>query len=98
MLGTAGVWRLFPHEKEMVMALVARIIGYSMLTSVLGALLGLVLFVHHDGYPLPTFLLACVGAMVGAVAGAAGEVVTAQRFHTRPEVLKPMSKTFEVED
>jgi hypothetical protein len=79
----------------MVMAVVARIIGCSLLTAALGALLGCALFGHHTGYGLPTFLLACVGAIVGAVAGAAGEIVTAQRRLAEP---KPMSKTHEAWD
>jgi hypothetical protein len=86
---------LFLHEKEMVMVVVARIIGYSLLTAALGALLGLALFGHYTGYGLPTFLLACVGAIVGAVAGAAGEIVTAQRRLTKPEPLERMSKTYQ---
>lgn len=55
---------MFPSEKEMVMAVVTRIIGYSLLTAGLGTLLGHALFGHHTGYALPTFLLACVGAIV----------------------------------
>jgi hypothetical protein len=63
---------LFAHEKEMVMVVVARIIGYSLLTAALGAWLGCVLFGHDTGSALPNFLLACVGAIVGALAGATG--------------------------
>jgi hypothetical protein len=82
----------------MVMAVVARIIGYSLLTAGLGASLGFALFGHVPGNALLAFLLACVGAMVGAVAGAAGEIVTAQRRLSKSEAMKPMSKTFEVWD
>ena len=39
-IGNAGVWCLFPYEKEMVMVVVARIIGYSLLTARIGAVLG----------------------------------------------------------
>jgi hypothetical protein len=89
---------LSPFEKERVMAVVARILGYSLLTAGLGAWFGYALFGHDPGYALPAFLLACVGAIVGAVAGAAGELVTAQRRLTKTEVMKPMAKTFEVGD
>jgi hypothetical protein len=86
---------LFPPWKEIVMAVVARIIGYSLVTAGLGAVLGFALFSlsDHDrnGYSL---LLACVGAIVGAVAGATGEIVTAQRPLAKPEPLERMSKTF----
>jgi len=83
----------------MVMAVVARIIGYSLLTAGLGALLGFVLFSlsDHDRNGI-SFLLACLGAIVGAVAGAAGEIVTAQCRLTKPEPLERMSKTFEALD
>ena len=60
------------------MAVVARIIGYSLLTSGLGAGIAEALFGHYPNYTV-TFLIASVGAIVGAFAGAAGEIVTAQR-------------------
>jgi hypothetical protein len=82
------------REKEMVMAVVARIIGYSLLTGGLGALLGHGVFGWDHGAALPVFLLACVGAIVGAVAGAAGEVVMAQRRLPAPEPLERIAKTF----
>jgi hypothetical protein len=93
------------------MALIARILGVSLLTSALVAGLGLALLKlcatspqtapHPDNRPavrlgdeqheevaadmpssayiLPVFLLACVGGVIGAVAGAAREIVSAQR-------------------
>jgi hypothetical protein len=69
------------------MALVARILGVSLLTSALVAGLGLALLrsVFRDytpttaDYIIPGFFLACVGGVIGAVAGAAREVVSAQR-------------------
>jgi hypothetical protein len=91
---------LFPYEKEMIMAVVARIIGYSLLTAVLGAVLGFVLFsqlADHERNGL-SFVLACLGTIVGAVAGATGEIVTAQRRLTKPEPQERMSKTFEALD
>jgi FtsH-binding integral membrane protein len=89
---------LSPVEKERVMAVVARIVGYSLLTAGPGACwFGYALSVH-DSSALVALLLACVGAIVGAVAGAAGEIVAAQRRLTRSEAMKPMSKALEVGD
>jgi hypothetical protein len=70
------------------MFVVARIIGYSLLTAGLAAGFGLAVF----GRDLGSFLVACVGAIVGAVAGAAGEIVTAQRRFAQPKPQEPMSK------
>jgi hypothetical protein len=66
------------------MALIARILGSSLLTSGLGAGLGLVLFGQYpySDYIIPTFFLACVGGIIGAVAGAAREIVTV--MHEKP--------------
>ena len=82
------------------MAVVARIIGYSLLTAVLGAVLGLTLFSQLPGNERNalSFVLACLGTIVGAVAGAVGEIVTAQHRLTKPEPLERMSKTFEALD
>ena len=65
----------------MTMALTARIIGSSLLTAGLGAGLGLALLGQspYSDYIIPTLLLACVGAIIGAIAGAAREIVTALR-------------------
>ena len=68
------------------MALIARILGVSLLTSALVAGLGLALTqvslrhscTHYRRYIIPAFL-ACVGGIIGAVAGAAREIVYAQR-------------------
>ncbi len=89
---------LVPLRRGMVMAVTARIIGCSLLTAALGAFLGLALFGYYTWYGTPTLLLACVGAIVGAVAGAAGEIVTAQRRLTKPEPQERMSKTREAGD
>ena len=80
------------------MAVVARILGYSLLTGPGAAWFVYALSGHDNGAALPAFLLACVGAIVGAVAGAAGEIVTAQRRLTTSEAMKPMSNPFEVGD
>jgi hypothetical protein len=90
------------------MALIARILGVSLLTSALVAGLGLALLklASHPAlegarvegeapavglgaeeavdrpwsdYVVPVFLLACVGGLIGAVAGSAREIVSAQR-------------------
>jgi hypothetical protein len=68
------------------MALVARILGVSLLTSALVAGLGLTLLksasqpaMPSSEYIIPVFFLACVGGFIGAIAGAAREIVSAQR-------------------
>jgi hypothetical protein len=84
----------------MVMAVVARIIGYSLLTAGLGAVLGFALFSQlpdHDRNGL-SFVLGCLGTIVGVVAGAAGEIVTAQRRFADRESQDRMSKMCEVSD
>jgi hypothetical protein len=64
----------------MVMEVVARIIGYSLLTAGPGAAwFAYALSGEDHSAAFPAFLLACLGAIVGAVAGAAGEIVRAQR-------------------
>ena len=80
------------------MVVVARIIGYSLLTAGLGAVIGYALGVNAPDAPDwrgLSFVFACLGTIVGAVAGAAGEIVTAQRRLAEP---KPMSKTCEAWD
>ncbi|MGC8643736.1 MAG: hypothetical protein ACP5XB_28080 [Isosphaeraceae bacterium] len=88
---------MLPAE-EVVMAVVARIIGYSLLTAGLGVVFGfgLALFAQisdHERNGL-SFVLACLGTLVGAVAGAAGEIVMAQRRFAAPEPLERITKTF----
>lgn len=65
----------------MNMAIVARIIGSSLLTAGLGAGIGFALARNTDpsAVVFVSFLLACLGAIIGAVAGAAREIVEAQR-------------------
>jgi hypothetical protein len=82
------------------MAVVARIIGYSLLTAGLGAVIGAAFFWQlpdHDRNGL-SFVLACLGTIAGAVAGAAGEIVTAQRRTAEPKPQELMSKTCEAWD
>lgn len=61
------------------MTLIARILGCSLLAAALGAGLGRVLFGQHPDYLFPALILGCVGGIVGAVAGAALEIVAALR-------------------
>ncbi len=61
------------------MALIARIIGLSLLTAGLGAEIGFAFFGRYADYAIPCILLACTGGIIGAVAGAAREIVTALR-------------------
>jgi len=60
-----------------------------------GVWFGYALYEHDPGSALPALLLACVGAIVGAVAGAAGEIVAAQRRLAESTHWKQMSKTYE---
>ncbi len=61
------------------MALEARIIGLSLLTGGLGAGLGFAFFGKNSDGSGISLLLACVGAIIGAIAGTARETVTALR-------------------
>ncbi len=63
------------------MALIARIFGVALLTSALVAGLGLALLKpdRHSTDIVVILFLACVGGVIGAVAGAAREIVSAQR-------------------
>lgn len=63
------------------MALIARIVGLSLLTGGLGAWVGLALFRYPDA-GIISLSLACSGAIIGGIAGAAREIVTA--LHERP--------------
>ena len=61
------------------MAPVARIIGLSLATAALGVVLGSALFGQNSDCTGVCFCLACVGAVVGAVAGAGREIASALR-------------------
>jgi hypothetical protein len=69
------------YQEGAVMALIARIFGVALLTSALVAVLLLALLQpdRHSTDILGIFFLACVGAIVGAIAGAAREIVSAQQ-------------------
>lgn len=64
------------------MELIARILGVSLLAGGLGAGLGFVLFGQsspYSEYVIPCLVLACVGGIIGAIAGTAREIATALR-------------------
>jgi hypothetical protein len=67
-----------PVEKGAVMAPIARVLGVSLATAGLGAGLGVALFGQHSDVTGVALVLACVGGVIGAIAGAAREVVAAQ--------------------
>jgi hypothetical protein len=61
------------------MAVIARIIGLSLLIAGLGACLGFALFGQNSVARGVSLLLGSVGAIVGAIAGTARETVNALR-------------------
>ena len=63
------------------MAVFARVIGSSAITGALGAGIGIAAFGSstYEDYIIPVFLLACVGAIIGAIAGATREIVAVKR-------------------
>jgi hypothetical protein len=82
------------------MAVAVRIVGYSLLTAGLGAVLGFALSWQLEDYERNglSFVLACLGTLVGAVAGATGEIVTAQCRIAEPKPKERLSKTCETWD
>ena len=81
---------MITYEKGMDMAVIARIFVWSLLTGGLGAGLGHACFGQYpySEYIIPVLGLACVGGIIGAVAGAARETVTALR-QRHVELSKP---------
>jgi hypothetical protein len=63
------------------MVLIARVVGVSLLTGALVAGLGLALLRPdpHSYDIVVLFFLACVAGIIGAIAGAAREIVSSQR-------------------
>ncbi len=61
------------------MAVIARIIGVSLLTAGLGAWLGSALFGNAPDSSGLSFVLGCFGSMIGALAGTAREIGLALR-------------------
>jgi hypothetical protein len=73
-----GIWQgLWSYEKGAVMAF-ARIIVLSLTIGVLGAGFAFVIFRQYGDPLLMMSVFACAGCLVGAIAGAAQEIVTAQ--------------------
>lgn len=66
------------------MVVIARILGVSLVTSALAAGLGLALLRPVPNSPdiVVILFLACVAAVIGAIAGAAREIVSLQRQKT----------------
>ena len=61
------------------MVVVARMIVVSLLTAGLGVVIGFALAGTNNDGEWIAFLLGCVGAIVGVIAGAVQEIVTALR-------------------
>jgi len=74
-----GTTTAVSSETGMAVALIARIIGWSLLATGLGVGLGVALFARHPGCGSISLLPACVRGTVGAIAGAAREIVAALR-------------------
>ena len=60
------------------MKTIARVLGVAILTALLGVGLAHALFPANRDSTLAALVLGCVGGVIGAVAGAAREVVEAQ--------------------
>ena len=61
------------------MIVIARIIGVSALAGGVCTGVGIRLFGQYGDYGVPSLVLGCVGAIIGAVAASAGEIVFALR-------------------
>ena len=68
-----------PNYKGYPTAPLARMIGFSLFATVLGAALTNAYFSQYGDAAIPTLVVACVAGIVGAVIGAAVEIVTALR-------------------
>lgn len=68
------------------MMMVARIIYVSVAAAAVVAGLAFVFLQHNPDYPGLILLLGCVGAIVGAIAGATREIVAAYKQNANPEV------------
>jgi len=61
------------------MLMIVRILGLSLIAGGLGAAVGQMLFGHYGDASIPSLVLGCTGAIIGAVAGAAREISSALR-------------------
>jgi hypothetical protein len=61
------------------MLVIARILAASLFTALLGIAIGYAFFQQAPDRTGICFCLACVGALIGAVAGAGREIVVARR-------------------
>jgi hypothetical protein len=59
--------------------IIAKIIGVSLLAAGLAAGLGYAWFWQNSDWPGISFILGCVGGIIGSIAGAAREIATSQR-------------------
>jgi hypothetical protein len=63
-----------------LIASIARIVAWALLAGWLGAGLGCAIFgPRYEDYVIASVLFACAGGIVGAVAGAAGQIVNVLR-------------------
>lgn len=67
------------YRKGMAMDVIARIFGVALFTGGLSAGLGLALFGNSSDGNGIALILACVGSVIGAIAGTARETVAALR-------------------
>ena len=74
------IFPAFANEKETVMDVISRILGVSAVMSGAGTWLGYGLFgPTYTEWLLPGLVLGCVGGLIGAIAGAAREIIIARR-------------------
>jgi hypothetical protein len=68
----------FKQERR-VMGVIARIVAVSLLVGGLAAAIGYAFFGRYSDWSGISLFLGCAGGIIGAVAGAAREIVNAQR-------------------
>jgi putative effector of murein hydrolase len=66
------------YAKETAMALIARILGVSVLTAAFGVYLAHVFFSAYWDQVIASLVLGCTGGIIGAVAGGTREIVARQ--------------------
>jgi uncharacterized membrane protein YfcA len=65
--------------------MIVRIAGVSAIAGGLGVVLGLALFARYGDCTWACLFLACVGAVIGAIAGAGREIATALQQRPCPD-------------